>query len=96
MNGGNALYVNVCFAADVLYMRVNSHVICKMESKVFAVVENDMTLFPNEREVQFKFCVHLFGCVKRHSVYSIFNCNLFSIIQYLKSQMHVSTEEITL
>ena len=58
------LYVNVCFAADVLYMRVNSHVICKMESKVFAVVENDMTLFPNEREVQFKFCVHLFGRIK--------------------------------
>ena len=34
-NGANASYVNVCFAADVLYMRVNSHVICKMESKVF-------------------------------------------------------------
>ena len=35
MNGGNALYVNVDIAADVLYMRVNSHVICKIESKVF-------------------------------------------------------------
>ena len=34
-NGGNALYVNVDFAAYVLYMRVNSHAICKMESKVF-------------------------------------------------------------
>ena len=27
----------------------------------FAVVENDMTLCPNEREVQFEFCVQLFG-----------------------------------
>ena len=34
-NGANALYVNVCLAEDVLYMRVNSHVICKMESDVF-------------------------------------------------------------
>ena len=34
-NGANALYVNVNFAADVLYMSVNSHVTCKMESKVF-------------------------------------------------------------
>ena len=34
-NGSNASYVNVCFAAYVLYMRVNSHVICKMESEVF-------------------------------------------------------------
>ena len=29
--------VNVSFEADVLYMRVNSHVICKMESKVFYI-----------------------------------------------------------
>ena len=34
-NGTNASYVNVKFAADVLFMRVNSHVICKMESEVF-------------------------------------------------------------
>ena len=34
-NGANASNVNVGFAADVLYMRVNSHVICKMESEVF-------------------------------------------------------------
>ena len=34
-NGANASYVNVNFAAYVLYMRVNSHVICKMESEVF-------------------------------------------------------------
>ena len=33
-NGANALYVNVIFVAYVLYMRVNSHVICNMESKV--------------------------------------------------------------
>ena len=35
MNGANALYVNAKFAAYVLYMRVNSHVICKIESEVF-------------------------------------------------------------
>ena len=34
-NGANALNVNVNLAADVLYMHVNSHVICKMESEVF-------------------------------------------------------------
>ena len=34
-NGANVSYVNVNFAADVLYMRVNSHVICTMESEVF-------------------------------------------------------------
>ena len=34
-NGANASYVNVYFAADVLYMRVNSHVICKIEFEVF-------------------------------------------------------------
>ena len=77
-NGANASYVNVDFAADVLYM----HVICKMESKVFAVVENDVTLYPNEREMQFPFCVHLFGHIRRHSVFSSFNFNLLSIIQF--------------
>ena len=34
-NGANVSYVNANFAADVLYIRVNSHVICKMESEVF-------------------------------------------------------------
>ena len=34
-NGANALYVSVNFVAYVLYMRVNSHVICKMESEFF-------------------------------------------------------------
>ena len=34
-NGANASYVNVGFVTDVLYMCVNSHVICKMESEVF-------------------------------------------------------------
>ena len=34
-NGANASYVNVDFALDVLYMHVNSHVICKIESEVF-------------------------------------------------------------
>ena len=33
-NGANASYVNVDFAAYVLYMRVDIHVICKMESEV--------------------------------------------------------------
>ena len=46
-----------------------------------------MTLCPNEREVPFKFCVHLFGRTRRHSVFSSFNCNLFSIIQYLTSEI---------
>ena len=95
-NGANASYVNVNLAADVLHTRVNSHVICKMESEVFAAVENDMSLCPNQREVQLKFYVHLFGCIRRHSVLSSFNCNLFSIIQYLTSEMLVFTEEIAL
>ena len=82
MNGANALYVNVSFAADVLDMHINSHVICKMESEFFAIVEN-MTLCPNEREVQLKFCVHIFRRMKRHSVFSSFNCSVFSIIQCL-------------
>ena len=34
-NGANASFVNVNFAAYALYMRVNSHVICKMESGIF-------------------------------------------------------------
>ena len=95
-NGANASYVHVSFAAYVLYIRVNSHVICKMESVFFAVVENDMTLCLNEREVQIRFFLHLFGRIRRHSVFSSFNCNLFSIIQYFTSEMHISTEEIAL
>ena len=35
MYGANVPYFSVNFAADVLYMRVNSHVISKMESEVF-------------------------------------------------------------
>ena len=34
-NGANASYVNVSFAAYVLFISDNSHVICKMESEVF-------------------------------------------------------------
>ena len=34
-NEANVLYVSVDFAADVSYMCVNSHVICKIESEVF-------------------------------------------------------------
>ena len=65
----------------------------KWNPRSFVVVENDMTLCPNEGEVQFKFCVHLFGRIGRHSGFSSFNCNLFSIIQYLTSEMHISTEK---
>ena len=68
----------------------------KWNPMFFAVVENDMTLCPNEREVQFKFFVHLFGRIRRHSVFSSFNCNMFSIIQYLTLELHISTEEIVL
>ena len=55
-----------------------------------------MTLCPNEIEVQFIFCVHLFGRIRRHYVFTSFNCNVLSIIQYLTSEMHVSKEEIAL
>ena len=33
-NGANASYVNVDIVADALYIRANSHVICKIESEV--------------------------------------------------------------
>ena len=46
-----------------------------------------MTLCSNEGVVQLKFYVHLFGRVIGHSVFSSFNCNLFSIIQYLTSKI---------
>ena len=34
-NRAKASYVNVGFAADVLHVRVNSRVICKIESDIF-------------------------------------------------------------
>ena len=40
----------------------------KWNPRFFAVVENDMTLRPSEREVQFTFSVHLFGHIRRHLV----------------------------
>ena len=91
-NGANASYVSAYFAAYVLHMRVFLMSSVKWNPRFFAVEVNDMTLCPNEREVQFKFCVHLFGRIRRHSVFSSFYCNLFSIILYLTSEMHVSTE----
>ena len=36
----------------------------------FAVVEYDMTLGPNEWEMQFNIFVHLFGRIRRHSAFS--------------------------
>ena len=77
-----------CTCASILMSTV------KWNPMFFAVVENDMTLCPNEREVQLKFCLHLFGRIRRHSVFSSFNFNLFSIIKPFTSEMHVSTEEI--
>ena len=35
-NGANASYVNVCDEVNVVHMRVNSLVICKMESQTFS------------------------------------------------------------
>ena len=55
-----------------------------------------MTLCPNKIEVQFKFYVQLLGRTGRHSVFSSFNCSVFSIIQFLTSEMHISAEEIAL
>ena len=52
-----------------------------------AVVENDITLCPNERDAQFKFCVHLFGRVRRPFVFSSYNRKLFSNIQFFTSEM---------
>ena len=79
-----------CTCASILMSSV------KWNLRFFAVVENDMTLCPNERDVQLIFCMHLFGRIRVHSVFPSFNCNLFSVIQYLTSVMHVSTEEIAL
>ena len=52
-----------CTCASILMSSV------KWNHRFFAVVENDMTLCPNEREVQFKFFVQLFGRIRRHSVF---------------------------
>ena len=51
---------------------------------------------PNESQMQFKFCAHLFGHIRRHSVFLSFNCYLFSIIQFLTSEILVSKVEIAL
>ena len=50
---------------------------------IFAVVENDMTFCPNETKMQFRFCVHLFGRMRRNSFFLSFQRKLSSIIQYL-------------
>ena len=55
----------------------------KWNQRFYAVVENDISVCPNEREVLFRFCVHLFGRISRHSVFLSLNCNLFSIIKFL-------------
>ena len=77
-NGVHGLHVNVGITEDVLYMGCMSmSCTCasiiisfvKWNLRFFVVVENVMTLFPNEREVQLKFCVNLFGHVRRHSVF---------------------------
>ena len=76
-NGANASYVN----ANLRHMSYTCATILmssvKWNPSFFAVVENDMTLCPNEREVQFKSCVHLFERIRRHSIYSSFKCNFF-------------------
>ena len=36
----------------------------KLNPRFFAVEENDMTLCPIVRKVQFKFCMHLFGDIR--------------------------------
>ena len=54
-----------CTYASILMSSV------KWNPRFFAVVENDMTLCPSEREVQFKFCVQLFGRMRKHSFFFI-------------------------
>ena len=49
----------------------------KYNPRFFAVVDSDMILCPNERDVQSKFYVHLFGRIRRDSVFSSFNCYCF-------------------
>ena len=59
-----------CTCASILMSYV------KWNPTFFSVVENDMTLCPNEREVRLKFCVHLFGRIRRHSVFFIIQLEL--------------------
>ena len=47
-SGADASHANIYFAADIIYMRVNYYFVSKTKSEVFVVVENDMTLCPNE------------------------------------------------
>ena len=85
MNGANASYVNVNIAADVLYMRIDSHVICKWNLRSFAVVENDMTLCPNEREVQL---IRTYKKIFSFFIVQLlfdFNHPIFHIISYVKN-----------
>ena len=49
----------------------------KWNQRFIAVVENDITLFPNERKAQFKFCVHFFPRMRRNS---IFHCVVLTVI----------------
>ena len=79
-----------CTCASILKSSVN------WNQRFFAVVENDETLCPNEREMLINFFWHVFGGTRRNSVFSSFNWNLFSIIKYLTSEMHASNEEIAL
>ena len=51
---------------------------------------------PTKLKVQLNVCVHLFEHIRRHSVLSSFNCNLFLIIQFFISEMHTSVEVIAL
>ena len=74
-----------CACASILMSFV------KWSPRFFAVVENDMTLHPNEREVQFKFVVHLFGRMRRHYVFLSFNCSLFSTYMKMCMGMHMNT-----
>ena len=70
----NHYYYYYCTCASILMSFV------KWNPRFFAVVKNDMTLCPDEREVQFKsLCIYL---------------DLFSISQYLTSEIHISKEEI--
>ena len=46
-----------------------------------------MTLCPNEKKVQPKFCLHLFGRIRRHSILVSFNSYFFSVIKFLTSEI---------
>ena len=51
-----------------------------------------MTSCLTERKVQLNVCVHLFRHIRRHSVLSSFNCNLFSIFQMSDTGTCIKTE----